>query len=657
MNATLKSLRLLNFKGIRNFITEFNPSETNIHGKNGSGKTTLYDAFFFLLFGKDSTGRSDFNIKTLTPEGGVIERIPHEVEGVIEINSEAGIQEATIKRVYEEKWTKKRGSATEEFAGHETTLFFNDVPCSAKEFQAKIEVICPEMIFKFITNPFYFPSQKKETQRAMLFDLAGGIDESEIARGNDDYEALLKQLVGKTLDDYKKEIANKKSKIKEELKGMPERMDECRRGKKEVQDWDSLAAQLKTKLDSISKIEEQMLDRSKGTKEAQDKKVLAQKELGQLKIELANIEFKIKDKLLADVRTYNSKVSELTISINSKKADIKALKTIYDEWFKRSVSTDEKLTNLRTEYAKINAETLDFAPGAFDCPTCKRAFDVNDIEAKQAEMTSTFNTQKAKRVEDNKTVGLATKKELEEINKSKDRTKLDVENAENALKALESELNALTSNPPQAPTPEIFEEAFNANKEHFDVKGKIADQEAFINAPTKEVDNTDLIESKKTLQVVVDELRAKLAHKKTNEDIDKRILELETSYKTLSDQLASYEQIEFTITQFTKAKVSQVEAKINGMFQLVKFNLYEMQINGGEKEICEASVDGVPFSDLNNAMRINAGLDIIRTLCKKYNYYAPIFIDNRESVTEIINMDSQIINLVVDKTAHSLIIK
>ena len=654
MNATLKSLRLLNFKGIRNFYEEFNSSETNVYGANAKGKTTVYDAFSWLLFGKDSSRRTDFNIKTLNGDGTVIERIPHEVEGIILINSETGIQEATIKRVYEEKWTKKRGSATEEFTGHETTLFFNDVPCTAKEFQAKIEVICPETIFKFITNPFYFPSQKKETQRAMLFDLAGGIDDREIARGNSVYEALLNQLVGKTLEDYKKEMANKKSRIKDELKGMPERMDECKRGKKEVQDWDSLTAQLKLKLDSISKIEEQLLDASKGTKEAQDKKVEAQKELGQLKIELANIEFKIKDKLLADVRGYNSKSSTLKASIESKKADIKALKVIYEEWVKRSTTTSDRLTALRGDYAKINAETLVFAPGAFDCPTCKRAFDVNDIEAKQAEMTTTFNTQKVKKVEDNKTAGLATKTELEEINKSKDRTKLDLEKAEEELKALELELTTHTANAPKEPN---FEEAFNTSQEYIDAKAKIKAKEELINEPAKEVDNTDLIESKKTIQVVVDELKAKLAHKKTNEDIDKRIIELETSYKALSNELAGFEQVEFTIAQFTKAKVTQVEDKINSMFSIVKFNLYEMQINGGEREICEASVNGVPFSDLNNAMRINAGLDIIKTFCKKYDYYAPIFIDNRESVSEIIEMDSQIINLVVDKTAHSLTIK
>ena len=47
-------------------------------------------------------------------------------------------------------------------------------------------------------------------------------------------------------------------------------------------------------------------------------------------------------------------------------------------------------------------------------------------------------------------------------------------------------------------------------------------------------------------------------------------------------------------------------------------------------------------------MKLNTGLDIINGLCKNYGVYAPIFIDNRESVTEIIETESQIINLIVN---------
>jgi hypothetical protein len=86
----------------------------------------------------------------------------------------------------------------------------------------------------------------------------------------------------------------------------------------------------------------------------------------------------------------------------------------------------------------------------------------------------------------------------------------------------------------------------------------------------------------------------------------------------------------------------------------VTFKLFDVQINGGEVECCETLINGVPFSDANNASKINAGLDIINTLCYHHNVFAPIFIDNRESVVEIIPISSQIINLIVSPGVSKL---
>lgn len=46
-------------------------------------------------------------------------------------------------------------------------------------------------------------------------------------------------------------------------------------------------------------------------------------------------------------------------------------------------------------------------------------------------------------------------------------------------------------------------------------------------------------------------------------------------------------------------------------------------------------------------MKINAGLDIINTLSNHYNTYDPIFLDGRESIIDLIDTNTQIINLVV----------
>lgn len=59
-------------------------------------------------------------------------------------------------------------------------------------------------------------------------------------------------------------------------------------------------------------------------------------------------------------------------------------------------------------------------------------------------------------------------------------------------------------------------------------------------------------------------------------------------------------------------------------------------------------VDGVPFNDLNTAKKINSGLAIINTVSKHHKIKLPIFIDNRESIILLENVDTQVINLRAD---------
>ena len=50
-------------------------------------------------------------------------------------------------------------------------------------------------------------------------------------------------------------------------------------------------------------------------------------------------------------------------------------------------------------------------------------------------------------------------------------------------------------------------------------------------------------------------------------------------------------------------------------------------------------------------------IDVINTLSKFYNIQVPIFIDNRESITKILENTKQIINLVVNPECENLTIK
>ena len=145
----------------------------------------------------------------------------------------------------------------------------------------------------------------------------------------------------------------------------------------------------------------------------------------------------------------------------------------------------------------------------------------------------------------------------------------------------------------------------------------------------------------------INKLNKTLNEKETQEKTKERIEELKDKEETISKNIQDLESQQFALEEFTKTKVELLENAINSKFEIVKFRLFDVQINGGLVECCDTLVNGVPYSDVNNAHKILAGLDIISTLIKFYNTSAPIFIDNRESINEIYNMDTQIISLIV----------
>lgn len=634
----IKSMKLTNFKGLRDFTIEFNDSMTSVLGKNGSGKTTIFDAFTWLLFGKDSEDRKSFNIKTLDAQGVAIPRIPHEVSAILMVDDE----EISLCRRYSEKWQKKRGSATEEFKGHEEERLYNDVPMSVKEWGEKIAAICSEEVFKFITNPLYFSAQKTDAQRAMLFRMAGDISDAEIAAGNAEFTALLASLTGKTMDEYKREIAAKKRRIKAEIDGIPERIDERKRDMPEAENWLALDADLQAKKSELEKVEKSITDKSQAYSEASNAKLEISKKEFNLRQKLLNREYEIKQDVQKEYNEQSSKQSELRRQVENAQAELNRVQSEMTRYQSDLNTMQSKRETLIAEWREINARTLQFKEDEFVCPTCKRPLDIDDIERKQNEMTESFNTRKAADLAENNRKGQANKKAMED-------TVALIKKCEERIAELSNKIEELKANPLYSATltaPDATQ-TIEADAERNNLVDEIAKVKAELDKPVEAPDTTELTEQKKSIMSEIDIIKAKLAKKETIERNNQRIQELETQLRNQSEELAQLEGIEFTMAAFSKARIEAVESRINGLFSLVRFKMFEQQINGGEVETCEATVNGVPYSDQNNAMTINAGLDIINAICKSEGVTAPIFIDNAESVNELLHTQSQMIRLVV----------
>lgn len=634
----IKEIRLLNFKGLRDLTVEFDPALTEIYGRNGIGKTSIFDGFTWLLFGKNSEDRKQFGIKTYDEAGNIIPKLPHEVSAVLLVDGEV----VTLCRRFNEKWTKKRGSAVEEFVGHEEERLYNDVPCSVKEWNEKIAAICPEQVFKFITNPLYFTAQSADTQRSMLFRMAGGITDEEIAAGNADFAALLASLTGKTMEEYKKEIAAKKRRLKTEIEAIPERIDERRRDVPEAEDWAAIEAELRQKQEALAKVEEQITDAAKAYAAANEARLDKIRNIGDLKNERLALELKIKDEVLALYRSDKAKQRAAAEDLERAKRDRAATERDRDNARRELEACAKRREELIEQWRSINGRRLVFDENEFICPTCKRRFEIEEIESRQQEITENFNRRNAADLEENNRRGKENKARMEQVQEYIRNCEARIANLEAIIADIEAS-GILTANliePDATPTIE-------ANTDYIAIGGQIAALEEEVAAAEPASDDELLREGRNSLVAGIDTLKSRLMKREQIEKNNQRIAELEKSLRTQSEELAQLEGIEFTMAAFSKARTEAIESKINGLFDFVKFRLFETQINGGEVETCEAMVNGVPFSDANTAGQFNAGIDIINAICRFEGISAPIFADGSESVNTLHPTQSQVIRLFV----------
>jgi DNA repair exonuclease SbcCD ATPase subunit len=641
----IKKLILHNFKGIKDFETVFNGT-TKIFGDNATGKTTLVDAFTWLLFGKDSTGRKDFSIKTFDANNQPIHKLDHEVVCEFDVDGEDMI----LKRVYREKWVTRRGSSEPELQGHETLFYWNDVPMQAGEFQKKVDQVISEDTFKMLTSPFYFNTLKWQDRRSILTTIAGDVSDQDIASGNLEFSALIENMGNKTLDEFKKELAAKKKKLKDELKQIPARIDEVTRNTPEAKDWAWIEDEIKTVEKNIAIIDEQLQDSSKIFDDFYKKKQERQQKIHVIKSKISDIEHEGRLK-------FNNQVKEKNESIENAKSEIQRINRKIETGAKEIKDLQERIktyqdeqNRLRQEWGKVNEEEFPgFGDeGNFKCPTCQQDLPTETIESKKAEIKVNFNAEKERKLADISAQGVGYKIKIE--NTQKDIGQLQSVDYESQIKAHEAVIKEW-----QEKHLESVQALISGNVDYERLKKEL---EEFEKEPVEEeapkVDNSGLKEKKTALNSTLDGLKKNLNSKSQIETADKRKKQLLDEERKYSQQLAELEQSEFTIQEFTKAKVDLLEAKINSLFEGVRFRMFDTQLNGGLIECCDTIIDGVPWLDANNAAKINAGIEIINVLSKHYEQVAPIWIDNAESITKITDSEAQKIELYVSEAHKEL---
>jgi DNA repair exonuclease SbcCD ATPase subunit len=644
----LKKLSLINFKGVKALEIDFK-DETNIEGKNGSGKTTVFDAYSWLLFGKNSQNQSDFSIKTNDANNNVIHNLEHSVEGTLQVDDSILV----LKRVLREKWTKKRGSEVSELTGNETIFFINEVPKSLSEYKLIVDGIISEESQKVLSNPLYFnQTMKWQDRRNILSKLAGDITNDlilEKIKGS--YRTELEKMLStdKTLEDYKREFSAKRKKIKDELDLIPSRIDEASRSKPEDKNWNQIESSIKSKNLEISSIDLQIEDITK-QQEAHFDKIS----------EAKNLKFQKEQELVSSINDSSVQTRRELNNIDKLKSEIKHIIDINEVTitnikqanndFQKDIDKFNKLNDsLREAFQVQNSSEIKFDDTLAKCSTCFREYEKDKIDEIKNNSLNELKRVKNQLLIDIRTQGTENKKKIEELELNIAKNNSEIENLKLIIEDKTQTLKEVSENEQKLRL--IVSEKTELTTEQQKIQAEI---DSIVIPDFNAPDNSFLKATKTELQLVIDGLKAELHDKNQIEKINERISELEIQQRKLAQEIASFEKQEIAIENYNSEKNNLIERSVNDKFSLVKFKLFEAQMNGGINEICEATVNGVLFNDLNTATKINSGLDVINVLSNYYDVTAPVFLDNRESTTNIISSNSQIISLFVNPKCETL---
>lgn len=679
----LEKLAILNFKKIENLTIDFNSGETNILGANESGKTTIYDAHSWLITGKESGDSSIFPIKKLSDSGEPVQNINVSVEAFYSIIDQDGsIEELVIKREFVENWgAERKGSSNIIFKGNTSAYYWNNVPLKTEtEFVKRCsDIFISNEVFKLLTNPLFFASDSFEwkKRRAILEEIGGGeISDEYIMSVNPDLGEIIKLKSNKSLSDIRAEYKKTKSLLTDERDKNKTRIEEAKLSKKDDVDESEIDLQLSEAHLKIEDFDKKLSSLSERNKDKNDKKIKVQNEIYEIEKKNSEIynakrnEYSIeRNNEYSEGSKIETDIKEIDIRINNGKATIKDVEESIESSKKYSQSRisdiNNRLDELRDKYEVLdNSDFSDPDPEKV-CNTCQCRPHPEDYSKNKSVMLKNFNIQKERDLafiissaEDLKKMISEEEIRISEVTKDK---KKQIELYSEKVKDLVDQKSVFV---------EKLENLKNKVSTVISLEDRLIDTEYSSNLNKIEAlrdelnsfdddasgSGSELLEEKKELINLISSLNLKKQVNVDNKAVLDRIEFIKKSNKELGVKLSECDKILFNVDEYERIKYQELENRINIKFSLVRFKMFNKLQNGGYEPTCVPTFKGVPHvsGGINTAGRIISGVDIVNSLSDHYGLKLPVFIDNRESCTEIPRNDLQIINLFVSPADKKL---
>ncbi len=649
----IKEVVLKNFKMHKDLTVKLGKT-TLISGGNGVGKSTIYDAVQFCFFGEDLAGHS--SAEHFKP---IIDKV--QITGVntsIKVVTDVG----SFTRGFKETYTTKDGEIERTLTGHKGFFKINNVECNKSKFEMKINSLIGDMdSFSYISNPQIFLNDKKnpwKKRRAYLLGDAGNLNELEdnLAEIKSGIKSIDKSLVELPIridevykgiievDSSKEDVEKESDVIKSNITTLKEKIANLNSKSSTL----TLKEELLNKKSTLSELE------SEARIKYEENLKIATANLGSARDEFGELENIHNKKFKDQNQEYQSSLFALHLDKNELGKDIAIL-------MDRKLEAESIIESFREQWLKEDKK------GFMQDDKCHACGQDLPDELLEANMKS-FKLQKAN-----------TKKEIEE---SADKAKADLAEILESISEMQKSL--VTCNTKIKETVKLKNEL---EKDYIDNIYRNPKLEATIKVLSEEVDNLSLETSPKqtTLEGEIAKLEMDLLKENsssTTETLEKEVKRLEFDLEKVYETLAIFEQNEKKnelieeyrkqmlgkkkeIAKLKKQKleaetaigneIGRVEGNVNKNFEKINFEFFKKKLNGNTESVCILKMDGIPYEILNTASQMNACVDLARGLSKMANKEYPIWVDRMESVQDLIPVDTQMIQIEVNKNKNGKI--
>lgn len=628
MKVTLKSISFNQFKGFKDKTFKFDGKTSVVRGKNASGKTTIANGFFWLLFDKDIDLNSNPNVKPI----GVEECQPR-VTMVISVDG----KDVELCKSQKIKTSKPDENGIVKSSSTNTYLI-NAVPKSERDYKAYLEELglptTDTMLMMSHTD--VFTGMKNADMRKILFDMVKDQSDKDIALKLDNISELAALLDNYKLDEVQAMNKATIKRVNEQLVNIPSQIEGLELAKTEDID----VAEFELYIQSINKDIEKKQTEIDEIKAESNKYSTLLSEGMKLDFD-RNTELERINKLsLAGKDEIEKKINDASYSLIELKRKINTCDSDISQTQARIDRNNSEFENLKAEYEEI--KKAEFDDKNLICPCCGQTYP----EDKQANIKAKFFTEnKAKMHKINtkaKDIADVTKQLQDDVKiilQVLENKKQELANTENLVADLNNQLdNFKPSEVTDTPELKAIDEKILENKKAVEEIKLHGNDMRLAKA------NVELAD----LQNRLADANKVIGANSNNIRIDEQIEQLQEQQIQLEQSKADAEKILYQADLLSKAKNDILADEINSHFNLVKWSLWELQKNGGYKEVCEPeTLDGKRLGvSTNTALEMAMKIDICESFQKYYGVELPLFIDGSEAFS------TDTYNSIIPNTQH-----